>query len=396
MTEQIPITMISVPTHRLRALQPEKVRVIAESMSSAIGLLHPIVVRRCGPNGSGSYELVVGLHRLEAAKTLGRETIAATVRDGIDNDQAELAEIDENLCRAELSPAERALHIGCRKRLYERLHPETKHGATGKGRAKSRQVGDSNERFTKETAGKTGQSERTIQRDARRAESVAVLPDIVGTSLDNGAEIDALAKLPADEQRALAERARHGEQVTAKVEELTTGDVSAEVSAAARRAPYAAEKQQLDGVCPSADFSEPNTAAATAMLPANSPSARKTERRTVLKIREDSDLVERQLIRDGVLDEYFASATGDDILLRIPTDGCREVCGAWRRLRDALAPHAFDGTEAHHAINGALPGIENELVAAALKKFLVVKYRDTISVDAAIEVMLRLLETGEL
>ena len=66
------------------------------------------------------------------------------------------------------------------------------------------------------------------------------------------------------------------------------------------------------------------------------------------------------------------------------------------RLRDALAPHAFDGTEAHHAINGALPGIENELVAAALKNFVAIKYRDAVPLDAAVQVMLRLLETGEL
>ena len=41
-------------------------------------------------------------------------------------DAALLAEIDENLCRAELSAAERALHLAARKRLYEALHPQTK------------------------------------------------------------------------------------------------------------------------------------------------------------------------------------------------------------------------------------------------------------------------------
>jgi hypothetical protein len=37
-----------------------------------------------------------------------------------------------------------------------------------------------------------------------------VLPDIAGTSLDKGAEIDALAKLPVDKQRSLAEAAKRG------------------------------------------------------------------------------------------------------------------------------------------------------------------------------------------
>jgi hypothetical protein len=43
-----------------------------------------------------------------------------------------------------------------------------------------------------------------------------VLGEIAGTSLDNGSEIDALAKLDEGEQRRLAERAKNGEKVSAK------------------------------------------------------------------------------------------------------------------------------------------------------------------------------------
>jgi N6-adenosine-specific RNA methylase IME4 len=43
-----------------------------------------------------------------------------------------------------------------------------------------------------------------------------VLPDIVGTTLDQGAELDALSKLPESEQRKLAKRAKAGEKVSAK------------------------------------------------------------------------------------------------------------------------------------------------------------------------------------
>jgi hypothetical protein len=69
--------------------------------------------------------------------------------------------------------------------------------------------------FTKDATKKTRQSERSVQRDATRAKKVAVLPDIVGTSLDKGAEMDALAKLPESEQRSLAEAAKRGEKVSA-------------------------------------------------------------------------------------------------------------------------------------------------------------------------------------
>jgi hypothetical protein len=54
------------------------------------------------------------------------------------------------LARADLSPAERALHVARRKELYEAEHPETKNGAAGRGRKKVRQVGEPNERFTED------------------------------------------------------------------------------------------------------------------------------------------------------------------------------------------------------------------------------------------------------
>jgi hypothetical protein len=58
------------------------------------------------------------------------------IGSGAKADGAELAEIDENLIHIDLTPAERAMHITRRKELYEKLHPETQKGATGKGRPK--------------------------------------------------------------------------------------------------------------------------------------------------------------------------------------------------------------------------------------------------------------------
>jgi hypothetical protein len=210
-TDDIKLADIHVaPNRRLRAIRDDLVNDLAESMKKR-GLLQPITARR---RSDGGYSLVTGWHRFEAAKLLAWLTIAVTVTD-VDDDEAELAEIDENYIRGELSPAERALHVGRRKELYEKLHPETKHGATGRGGKKSRQLGDSNDRFTKDTA-KTGPSERDVQRDAARAKSVIVLSEIIRTSLDQGTELDALAKLPPDEQRSLAQRAKAGEKVSAK------------------------------------------------------------------------------------------------------------------------------------------------------------------------------------
>jgi hypothetical protein len=213
-TRTLALSDIAVAKNRLRALRDENVTALAQSMADQ-GLLQPIVVRS---NKDGGYDPIAGIHRLEAAKKLNWKVINCIVLDDINADQAELIEIDENLIRAELSPAERAIHIGKRKKLYEKLHPETKATkAGGPGRAKTRrQIGDDiAERFTNNTAKKTSRPERTIQRDATRAQKVPVLPDIVGTSLDSGAEIDALAKLPEAEQRSLAEAAKRGENVSA-------------------------------------------------------------------------------------------------------------------------------------------------------------------------------------
>ena len=144
----IALSKIAVAPERLRSLRPDKVDEIAESMKT-LGQLQDILLRQ-GP-GHGYY-LVAGHHRLEAAKKLKWDAIRSTILEGINVDHAELIQIDENLVRAELTPAEQALHMRKRKEIYERLHPETKHGAVGRGRNKSRHSGDSNERFTKETA----------------------------------------------------------------------------------------------------------------------------------------------------------------------------------------------------------------------------------------------------
>jgi N6-adenosine-specific RNA methylase IME4 len=72
------------------------------------------------------------------------------------------------------------------------------------------------EHFSKALAKAGQRSRRSIKRDTQRAKTCVVLSEIVGTSLDQGDEIDALAKLPEAEQRKLAERAKAGGKVTAK------------------------------------------------------------------------------------------------------------------------------------------------------------------------------------
>jgi N6-adenosine-specific RNA methylase IME4 len=208
--QEVALTGIGVLPHRLRALRSDVVAELAASMRER-GLLHPIVLR--AQDGSG-YWLVAGRHRLEAAKSLGWKAIMANVVTGFDAVAAELAEIDENLIRADLTPAERADHQARRKKLYEQLHPETRLGQNQHTRV--RKLCEPTDRFTADAAAKTGRSERAIQLEAKRGAAIPNVASLAGTSLDKGEELDALAALPKESQADLIARAKDGEKVSAK------------------------------------------------------------------------------------------------------------------------------------------------------------------------------------
>ncbi|MEE2951465.1 MAG: ParB N-terminal domain-containing protein [Pseudomonadota bacterium] len=169
---------------------------LAESIE-AVGLINPIRVRCAGER----YELIAGSHRYAAADSLDWREIPAVIV--IDDDlHAELAMIDENLCRAELSPSDRSRQTARRKSIYEELHPETRNGSNQHTRV--RQLGEPSEvdRFTANTAAATGQSERKVQRDAERGEKVvAAAHDLVRHSrLDTGRYLDELKRCAPEEQ----------------------------------------------------------------------------------------------------------------------------------------------------------------------------------------------------
>ena len=103
--------------------------------------------------------MIAGLHRLDAAKLLGWTEIECTV-SSLEGLQAELAELDENFIRSELSTVEYGELLLRRKEIYEALHPETKKGpaqAAGMNRAVGNNVSDKMELLTK-----SPQTRRTV------------------------------------------------------------------------------------------------------------------------------------------------------------------------------------------------------------------------------------------
>jgi ParB-like chromosome segregation protein Spo0J len=72
--EKFAVANIYVPVKRRALLKPQTVQEIAQSMLE-VGQQTPILVRRDGDR----FVLVHGLHRLEACKALGEETIVGYI-----------------------------------------------------------------------------------------------------------------------------------------------------------------------------------------------------------------------------------------------------------------------------------------------------------------------------
>ena len=205
-----PIDMIEVED-RLRSVDEAAVNHIAESME-ARGQISPIHISTIEP---GRFRLRAGAHRIAAAKKLGWTHIEAFLVDGLDEEEARLLEIDENLCRAELSPLDRCRFLAKRKAIYERLHPETKHGAHLKlppwqheENSQSQPLGRALS-FVQDTAASTPWSPRTIARSTRIGERIS--PDLQASLADTPVarrtrDLETIADMKPDKQQELLQR----------------------------------------------------------------------------------------------------------------------------------------------------------------------------------------------
>lgn len=164
---KIPIDEITVRPGRREAVSGI-IKELAESMAE-VGLLNPVTV-------SADHVLIAGLHRLEAAKSLGWTEIECNVCD-LEDFQMKLAEIDENCARTNMTTLERAETMRQRKALYESLHPETKVGvAQGEGASRARGVSRNLrprvKSFLDDTAEKLGIHRSTVARMVQIAENL--------------------------------------------------------------------------------------------------------------------------------------------------------------------------------------------------------------------------------
>jgi ParB family chromosome partitioning protein len=200
--QEIDISKIDV-SNRLRPINPAQVAILAQNIQET-RLRTPIEVVLKGDR----YKLIAGAHRVAAHQLLKRAKIVAELYEA-SNDEARLAEIDENLIRHELNPLDRAVFLAERKALWEKLHPEAKRGGDRRSKAAQDQTETiSVWSFAKETADKIGLTDRAI----RLAVSIATgltretRDAITGTYITNKqSDLLALSKLTdAQQKRAVA------------------------------------------------------------------------------------------------------------------------------------------------------------------------------------------------
>jgi len=152
---------------RKRKLNKDKVMELADSFK-LLGQLEPITVA----SKNDQYVLLAGLHRLEAAKLLGWETINAQVFVGNEL-ECELVEIDENLISYNLTVLEQGEQLKRRNEILEAIGIRAK---KGDNRYTFRYDTVSGLKTTEDIAKKVGLSERSAQRRIQIARDI--LPEV--------------------------------------------------------------------------------------------------------------------------------------------------------------------------------------------------------------------------
>ncbi|WP_149587677.1 ParB/RepB/Spo0J family partition protein [Tabrizicola flagellatus] len=170
-TGPVPVTEID-DRNRLRPVSQAGVEALKASIAETGVMKDAIHVRRKKGHG---LVLIAGAHRLEAARQLGWSEIEAKVWTDVTDDWARLMEIDDNLAGAEMGPLDTAVFLAERKRVYERLHPETRHGGDRRSVEFRNQVDMMSVRsFVATTAEKFGLSDRHVRRLVWAGEKLGV------------------------------------------------------------------------------------------------------------------------------------------------------------------------------------------------------------------------------
>lgn len=189
---------------RRRAVDPEKVAALAGSINR-IGLLQAIVV-------ADDMSLIAGRHRVEACRLLGWESIPARIAP-VDGPSAELAEIDENLMRVELTVLERDELLLRREQLLIEMDVRAQRGDNQhtNGGGPAQYAGPL--KTTAQMAAEAGMSPRLLNVSLQRAKRIdpAARELLRDTPLaDRANDLLRLARMAPDRQVEIAQAAAAG------------------------------------------------------------------------------------------------------------------------------------------------------------------------------------------
>jgi ParB family chromosome partitioning protein len=188
---------------RNRQYNASKANELAKSIEE-IGLLHPVVI-------NSDNTLIAGLHRLKACEMLSWEEIPCSLIEL--NDTEELAEIDENLIRAELTELEKADLLCRAKEIHEIRHPESLKANITKRNLKqfvaekeiiSVSGFPSQKSFANSIAKNIGLSPRSVRQSIQISKNITpeIKEKIKGTALaDNKTELLMLARIESNKQK---------------------------------------------------------------------------------------------------------------------------------------------------------------------------------------------------
>ena len=156
----------------------------------AIGLQEPLIL-------NDKHELVAGNRRYLACQILNLKKVPCHVQTFASENHERLAHLDENLESQSLQGKDFDFAIAERKEIYVRLFPESK--------KVGRKKGDKGKKsFEKETAEKTGKSEKTIRRSIKRVNDVtSEVREAYENDEINSGQIDELVKLPKEKQNKI-------------------------------------------------------------------------------------------------------------------------------------------------------------------------------------------------
>ncbi|WP_282045567.1 ParB/RepB/Spo0J family partition protein [Roseibium album] len=200
--QSIDISKIKIPEGRLRDIDQDWAECLA-GMFVEVGHKTPIDIVAKGE----IFELNAGGHRLAAAKICKWKKIDARILEPKSDQPAEelrLNEILENLARKDFNALERCEALTEMKRIYEDMHPETKHG----GKRGNQHTGGEKRQvaifaFCQNAAESTGLSARSVRLAVQIFESLSpqTRERLRGTEIANKqSDLKALAGLTAENQ----------------------------------------------------------------------------------------------------------------------------------------------------------------------------------------------------